>query len=144
MLRMCDAGLDPHKVPGLGVCYSVHGGSLSASVDAPARVRGFEHLARKHGLDIVRSNHLGIHRSRVSVPEGWSEVDGALEREFRFEGFPAAIAFVQRVAELAEESNHHPEIAISYDKVTLRWWTHTAGGITDRDRELAVRSAALA
>jgi 4a-hydroxytetrahydrobiopterin dehydratase len=76
--------------------------------------------------------------------DGWSEVDDALEREFRFDGFLAAIAFVNRVAELAEAENHHPDIRISYDKVTLRWWTHTAGGITDRDRELAERSAELA
>jgi 4a-hydroxytetrahydrobiopterin dehydratase len=78
------------------------------------------------------------------VPEGWSEVDKALEREFRFETFPAAIAFVNAVAELAEAENHHPDIAISYRDVTLRWWTHTAGGVTDRDRELAARSARLA
>jgi 4a-hydroxytetrahydrobiopterin dehydratase len=80
----------------------------------------------------------------VAVPEGWSEVDDALEREFRFGGFPAAIAFVNRVAELAERENHHPDIRISYRNVTLRWSTHSAGGITDRDRELAARSADLA
>ena len=77
------------------------------------------------------------------VPEGWSEVENALEREFRFGDFRAAIAFVNRVAELAEETNHHPDIAISYRRVTLRWWTHTAGGITDLDRELAERSSGL-
>ena len=48
-----------------------------------------------------------------------------------------------RVAELAEAENHHPDIAIHYKQVVLRWWTHTAGGITERDRELAQRSAAL-
>jgi 4a-hydroxytetrahydrobiopterin dehydratase len=79
----------------------------------------------------------------VSIPEDWSEVDGALEREFRFGDFRAAIDFVNRVAELAEREDHHPDLAISYNRVTLRWWTHSAGGITDRDRELAERSAAL-
>jgi 4a-hydroxytetrahydrobiopterin dehydratase len=79
-----------------------------------------------------------------TVPEGWAEVDGALEREFELETFPAAIAFVNAVARLAERENHHPDIRISYRKVTLRWWTHTAGGITDRDRELADASARLA
>ncbi len=79
----------------------------------------------------------------MAVPEGWSEVDGALEREFRFGDFRAAIDFVNRVAELAEQTNHHPDIAISYKHVTLRWWTHTTGGITDLDRELAERSNAL-
>jgi 4a-hydroxytetrahydrobiopterin dehydratase len=71
-------------------------------------------------------------------------VDGALQREFVFDGFPQAIAFVDRVAELAEAENHHPDIAVSYKRVTLRWVTHSAGGITDRDRELAARSAELA
>jgi 4a-hydroxytetrahydrobiopterin dehydratase len=52
--------------------------------------------------------------------------------------------FVNGVAELAEREDHHPDIEIHYDKVVLRWWTHSAGGITDRDRELAEASAKLA
>jgi 4a-hydroxytetrahydrobiopterin dehydratase len=74
----------------------------------------------------------------------WNEVDGALEREFVLDGFPQAIAFVNRVAALAESENHHPDIAISYKRVTLRWTTHSEGGITERDRELAARSEKLA
>jgi 4a-hydroxytetrahydrobiopterin dehydratase len=80
----------------------------------------------------------------MSVPEGWVEVDDALEQTFELPSFPEAIAFVNRVAEIAEAENHHPDVAISYKKVTLRWTTHSEGGITDRDRDLAVRSAALA
>jgi 4a-hydroxytetrahydrobiopterin dehydratase len=76
--------------------------------------------------------------------EGWTEVDGALERTFTFPGFRDALAFVNRVGELAESENHHPDIRIDYRRVTLRWWTHTAGGVTDRDAELAARSAELA
>ena len=72
------------------------------------------------------------------------EVDGALQREFTFDGFPAAIGFVNRVAELAQAEDHHPDIAVSFKRVTLRWSTHSAEAITDRDRELAARSAALA
>ncbi|HEY6056115.1 MAG TPA: 4a-hydroxytetrahydrobiopterin dehydratase [Gaiellaceae bacterium] len=79
----------------------------------------------------------------MSIPDGWQERDEALEREFEFPSFPEAIAFVDRVAELAETENHHPDIAISYRRVTLRWTTHSAGGITDRDRELAERSSKL-
>ena len=75
--------------------------------------------------------------------EGWSEIDDALERTFELPGFVDALAFVNRVGELAEAENHHPDIAISYDRVTLRWWTHTAGGITDRDRELAAKTNEL-
>jgi 4a-hydroxytetrahydrobiopterin dehydratase len=73
----------------------------------------------------------------------WDEVDGALQRTFELPSFGEAIRFVDRVAELAERENHHPDIAISYKKVTLRWVTHSAGGITDRDRELAAKSAEL-
>jgi 4a-hydroxytetrahydrobiopterin dehydratase len=79
----------------------------------------------------------------TSVSE-WIEVDGALERVFELKSFPEAVAFVDRVALLAEQENHHPDIAISYRKVTLRWTTHSAGGVTDRDHELARKSAALA
>jgi 4a-hydroxytetrahydrobiopterin dehydratase len=76
-------------------------------------------------------------------PEGWTEVGKALERTFEFENFVDALAFVNRVGELAEAENHHPDIAIHYNRVTLRWWTHTEGGITDRDRELAEKSGKL-
>jgi 4a-hydroxytetrahydrobiopterin dehydratase len=79
----------------------------------------------------------------VSIPSGWEEADGALQRTFELPSFREAIAFVDRVAELAEQENHHPDIAISYRKVTLRWTTHSEGGITERDRELAQRSADL-
>jgi 4a-hydroxytetrahydrobiopterin dehydratase len=76
--------------------------------------------------------------------DGWEEHDDALVREFEFASFPQAIDFVARVAEAAESANHHPDIDIRYRKVTVRWTTHSAGGITDRDREMAERTSALA
>jgi len=79
----------------------------------------------------------------VGVPEGWREVDSALAREFSFAEFIEAIAFVQRVATLAQAEDHHPDIDIRFKRVTLRWSTHSAGGVTERDRELAARSAEL-
>ena len=78
------------------------------------------------------------------TPEGWSEVEDALERTFTFSNFREALGFVNRVGELAEAENHHPDIAVHYNRVTLRWWTHTAGGITDRDVELATKTNELA
>src|SRR6185437_14836954 len=80
----------------------------------------------------------------MQLPTGWIDSQNALEKTFELPTFQAAIAFVGRVADLAEEANHHPDIAISYRKVTLRWTTHSAGGITDRDYELAVRSDEVA
>ena len=76
--------------------------------------------------------------------DDWQEVDGALERTYELESFVEALAFVNRVAALAEAENHHPDIAISYRKVTLRWTTHSAGGISERDHELARLSDELA
>jgi len=80
----------------------------------------------------------------VSAPEGWTTVDGALERTFVLPSFSEAITFVNRVAELAEKEDHHRDIDVSYKKVTLRWTSHSEGGITDRDYALAERSDALA
>ena len=71
----------------------------------------------------------------------WQEQDNALVREFEFESFPKAIEFVDRLAEAAESENHHPDIDIRYRKVTVRWTTHSEGGITDRDREMAERTS---
>jgi 4a-hydroxytetrahydrobiopterin dehydratase len=79
----------------------------------------------------------------MELPADWIDSQGALERTFELPSFPEAIAFVNRVAELAEEANHHPDITVSYRKVTLRWTTHSAGGITDRDHELATRTNEL-
>jgi 4a-hydroxytetrahydrobiopterin dehydratase len=76
----------------------------------------------------------------VETPTGWAEVNGALEREFRFRDFAEALAFVNRVGELAEAAHHHPDISIHWNQVTLRWWTHVKDAITDRDVEMAHRT----
>jgi 4a-hydroxytetrahydrobiopterin dehydratase len=70
-------------------------------------------------------------------PEGWNEVRGALQRGYRFENFAEAMAFVNRLAEAAEAANHHPDIAISWNAVTVRWWTHVERPITERDVDMA-------
>jgi 4a-hydroxytetrahydrobiopterin dehydratase len=80
----------------------------------------------------------------VRIPEGWKEVEGALQREFRFHDFAEALAFVNRVGELAEREGHHPDIEIHWNQVKLRWWTHVKDAITERDYELAARSNELA
>ena len=79
-----------------------------------------------------------------AVVDEWREQDNALVREFEFASFPAAIEFVDRVAEAAESANHHPDIDIRYRKVTVRWTTHSEGGLTERDRVMAERTSALA
>jgi 4a-hydroxytetrahydrobiopterin dehydratase len=79
----------------------------------------------------------------VKVPDGWTEAGGALEREFRFRDFREALDFVNRVGELAEAEDHHPDVAIHWNRVTLRWWTHARDAITERDVELAARTNEL-
>jgi len=79
----------------------------------------------------------------VSVPAGWTETGDALEREFSFESYRAGVDFVVRVGELADAENHHPDLDLRYKKVLVRWSTHSAGGVTDRDRELASRTDEL-
>ena len=69
----------------------------------------------------------------------WRYADGALVRTLTFPTFPAGIAFVNRVAALAEEVGHHPDITIQYASITLRLWTHDAGGVTEKDVDLARR-----
>jgi len=70
------------------------------------------------------------------VPE-WAEVNGEIQRTFRFDDFVQAMAFVNRVADAAEARQHHPDIMVRYNKVTLTLSTHDAGGITEKDFELA-------
>ena len=80
----------------------------------------------------------------VEHPEGWNEVRGALQRGFRFKDFAEAMAFVNRLAEASEAANHHPDITISWNEVTVRWWTHVKRAITDADVEMARRTDELA
>lgn len=70
----------------------------------------------------------------------WHNENNALVKEFSFPTFTTAISFINRVADIAEEIQHHPHIEIEYTKVTLKLSTHEAGDtVTDRDRELANR-----
>ena len=67
----------------------------------------------------------------------WSQNGDTLQRTFRFEDFGAAMSFVNRIADLAERLQHHPDIMVRYDKVTLSLTTHDAGGVTDKDFQFA-------
>ena len=69
--------------------------------------------------------------------DDWRYEDDALTRTFRFADFVHAIGFVEHLAEVAEERQHHPDIDIRYNKVTVRLSTHSAGGVTALDVDLA-------
>jgi 4a-hydroxytetrahydrobiopterin dehydratase len=68
---------------------------------------------------------------------GWTCDGNLLRRTYTFPGFPEAVAFVHRLAGPAEAQGHHPDISVSYNRVTLSLTTHDAGGITAKDFALA-------
>ncbi len=76
---------------------------------------------------------------RLAALPGWERRGDEIRRTFSFPDFKAALAFVNRVGELAEQVDHHPDIDIRYSRVTLALTTHDAGGLTARDFELASR-----
>ena len=77
--------------------------------------------------------------SRLAALHGWERDGDHLRREYKFDTFMAAIAFVNRVAQVAESLDHHPDITIQYTRVSLRVTTHDAGGLTENDFILAAR-----
>ena len=79
----------------------------------------------------------------ITPPEGWEVVDGSLHRELAFADFSEAFAFMTRVALLAEAANHHPDWSNSWNKVVIDLVSHDAGGLTDRDADLATKINAL-
>ncbi len=74
----------------------------------------------------------------------WKRVADTIERNFEFSDFRDAITFVNRVADAAEEANHHPDITIIYNKVKRALTSHDSGGVTTRDVKMAKRIDELA
>jgi 4a-hydroxytetrahydrobiopterin dehydratase len=73
----------------------------------------------------------------LATRPGWRRKSNALVKEFQLPSFRDSIVFVNRVATLADDADHHPDIDIRYDRVTLTLSTHSARGITDKDLKLA-------
>jgi 4a-hydroxytetrahydrobiopterin dehydratase len=76
-------------------------------------------------------------QSRITTLPGWELGDDSITRSYTLPNFRSALAFVQYVGELAEARDHHPDIDVRYSKVTLTLSTHSAGGLTEKDFELA-------
>ena len=83
-------------------------------------------------------------QSQVAGMPGWEVRDGALEKSYDRGDFDGSMTFVNSVAEAANAADHHPDISISWNTVTLRWVNHSAGGITEKDVEMAGKSDTLA
>ncbi|MBL0939110.1 MAG: 4a-hydroxytetrahydrobiopterin dehydratase [Gemmatimonadaceae bacterium] len=84
-----------------------------------------------------------IQRNLGALP-GWSRKGDVLQKTYHFAAFPDGIAFLARVADVAESLQHHPDIDIRYTRVLFSLSTHDSGGITQKDFELATRIEQLA
>jgi 4a-hydroxytetrahydrobiopterin dehydratase len=72
--------------------------------------------------------------------EGWMVIEGKrLEKEYTFNDFQEGLDFVNRVGEVAEEENHHPDITLTWGKVTITLWTHKIGGLHENDFIMAAK-----
>lgn len=71
--------------------------------------------------------------ARLQTLTGWRLEGHTIVKQFRFAGFPEAVAFVSRLVPSAEAADHHPDIAINYRRVTLSFTTHSEGGLTEKD-----------
>jgi 4a-hydroxytetrahydrobiopterin dehydratase len=93
-------------------------------------------------MDVLTPDQLAS--ALESLGSDWSQQAGALHKRYGFDDFAQAMAFANRVADAAEAADHHPDMLVGWGRVELDWVNHSAGGITDRDVEMARRSDALA
>ncbi|HEX4010864.1 MAG TPA: 4a-hydroxytetrahydrobiopterin dehydratase [Solirubrobacteraceae bacterium] len=90
--------------------------------------------------ELLNEDEVGSRLRRLS----WEREGDEIVREWRFGDFGEAIAFVNRVADIAEEANHHPDIFVhGWNKVKLSLTNHSAGGLTEKDFEMAGRFDAV-
>jgi len=87
------------------------------------------------GRDLLTTEELAT--GVASLADGWEVEGGAIVRRFGFRGFAEAFAFMTAVAGKAEEMDHHPEWSNVYNHVNVRLTTHSAGGVTGLDLEMA-------
>ncbi|HEY8536026.1 MAG TPA: 4a-hydroxytetrahydrobiopterin dehydratase [Vicinamibacterales bacterium] len=78
--------------------------------------------------------------AELKTLDGWTRDGNAIRKVFTFPGFPEAVHFVQRLVPGAEAADHHPDLTISYRKVTVSYTTHSEGGLTEKDFEGARRA----
>ncbi len=77
-----------------------------------------------------------IQRQLGTLP-GWARKGDTITKTYQFEAFPSGIDFLRKVADVAEEQQHHPDVDVRYTKLIFQLSTHDAGGITDKDFTLA-------
>jgi 4a-hydroxytetrahydrobiopterin dehydratase len=83
-------------------------------------------------------------RKHYGQLDGWTLVnEHHLEKEYRFKDFAEALAFVNRLGEAAEAEGHHPDIFLTWGRVKITLWTHSVGGLSEKDFTLAARADAV-
>ena len=82
-------------------------------------------------------------QSNLSQLNNWALEDNVIKTVKIFDGFPNAISFVNKLVEPAESAGHHPDLEISYNKVTICLTTHDVGGLTQKDFEMAKQIEAI-
>lgn len=118
-----------------------HAGLVSRSTGGVKAIAGG--LQQGQITAMARLTTLEIKAAQATVPT-WSKRGARLQRTYEFQGFPAAVKFVNTVAQAAEKARHHPDIEIRWNRVTLTLTTHDAGGLTEKDFALAARCDAFA
>lgn len=83
-------------------------------------------------------------RQQLADLQGWSLADGRVTREYQLDDFRQTVAFVVRIAFEAEAANHHPDLDLRYNRLQVGLSTHSEGGVTTKDIELARAIDALA
>jgi 4a-hydroxytetrahydrobiopterin dehydratase len=86
-----------------------------------------------------------LKKMQNQLGNGWQVLgEQKLERQFKFPDFKAALAFVNRVGEVAEQQNHHPDIFFTWGQARIQIWTHSVQGLTENDFILAAKISELA
>ena len=83
-------------------------------------------------------------KAALPAVKNWKKKGAEITRTYQFKDFAGAMAFGNKVAKVAEEANHHPDIDIRWNKVTLTLATHSEGGLTQKDFDVAKKADALA
>ena len=82
-------------------------------------------------------------RDHLAQSSGWGRADGAIEKMFHFQGWLETVAFVDALAWMCHREDHHPELQVSFDRCTVRFSTHSVGGISFNDFICAAKADAL-
>lgn len=124
-------------VIGVGLCVVAWVWSLFTSISLQRAAS----TVRLESLESFTSGQIKLDEPRIilalmKLPE-WQRNDAVITRTFTFKNFPLAMKFVNVIADLAEQAQHHPDVDIRWNKVTLALTTHDAGGLTEKDFALA-------